>query len=131
MVGNPNRTRSLQPYTEIITHPVVNTTSLTDGVMPERQFGTQFVCSVVASHVSHQPSTSFSFVWIAPPPGTGCINFLEGVVFRFYVAPEREAIVGVRSFPVKPSVPSESSLGPCSLVGALGAREVALGPSEL
>ncbi|CAB1412554.1 unnamed protein product [Pleuronectes platessa] len=47
------------------------------GVMPERQYaGTQFVCSVVASHVSHQPSTSFSFVWIAPPPGTGCVNFL-------------------------------------------------------
>lgn len=47
------------------------------GVMPERQFGgTQFVCSVVASHVSHQPSSSFSFVWIAPPPGTGCVNFL-------------------------------------------------------
>lgn len=47
------------------------------GVMPERQFGgTQFVCSVVASHVSHQPSSIFSFVWIAPPPGTGCVNFL-------------------------------------------------------
>lgn len=47
------------------------------GVMPERQFGgTQFVCSVVASHVSHQASSSFSFVWIAPPPGTGCVNFL-------------------------------------------------------
>uniref|UniRef100_A0A3B3HRY0 Reelin n=1 Tax=Oryzias latipes TaxID=8090 RepID=A0A3B3HRY0_ORYLA len=46
------------------------------GMMPDRQFaGTQFVCSVVASHVSHQPSTSFSFVWIAPPPGTGCVNF--------------------------------------------------------
>lgn len=45
--------------------------------MPERQFGgTQFVCSVVASHVSHQPSSTFSFVWIAPPPGTGCVNFL-------------------------------------------------------
>lgn len=46
------------------------------GVMSEQQFGTQFVCSVVASHVSHRPTTSLSFVWIAPPPGTGCINFL-------------------------------------------------------
>ncbi|KAJ8352910.1 hypothetical protein SKAU_G00243860 [Synaphobranchus kaupii] len=46
-------------------------------VMSERQFGTQFVCSVVASHVSHLPSTSLSFVWIAPPPGTGCVNFLK------------------------------------------------------
>ncbi|XP_077424138.1 reelin isoform X2 [Vanacampus margaritifer] len=53
------------------------------GVMPERQFsGTQFVCSVVASHVSHQPSTSFSFVWIAPPPGTGCVNFLATATHR-------------------------------------------------
>uniref|UniRef100_A0A3Q3J4K3 Reelin n=1 Tax=Monopterus albus TaxID=43700 RepID=A0A3Q3J4K3_MONAL len=53
------------------------------GVMPEHQFaGTQFVCSVVASHVSHQPSTSFSFVWIAPPPGTGCVNFLATATHR-------------------------------------------------
>uniref|UniRef100_A0A3P9HC87 Reelin n=1 Tax=Oryzias latipes TaxID=8090 RepID=A0A3P9HC87_ORYLA len=53
------------------------------GVMPDRQFaGTQFVCSVVASHVSHQPSTSFSFVWIAPPPGTGCVNFLATATHR-------------------------------------------------
>ncbi|KAK5902026.1 hypothetical protein CesoFtcFv8_007327 [Champsocephalus esox] len=51
--------------------------------MHERQFGgTQFVCSVVASHVSHQPSTSFSFVWIAPPPGTGCVNFLATATHR-------------------------------------------------
>uniref|UniRef100_A0A8C9VAA0 Reelin n=1 Tax=Scleropages formosus TaxID=113540 RepID=A0A8C9VAA0_SCLFO len=52
------------------------------GMMPERQYGTQFVCSVVASHVSHQPSMSFSFVWIAPPPGTGCINFLATATRR-------------------------------------------------
>ncbi|CAL1594957.1 unnamed protein product [Knipowitschia caucasica] len=53
------------------------------GVLPERQFsGTQFVCSVVASHVSHQPSTSFSFVWIAPPQGTGCVNFLATATHR-------------------------------------------------
>ncbi|KAJ3596814.1 hypothetical protein NHX12_003214 [Muraenolepis orangiensis] len=51
--------------------------------MPERPFsGTQFVCSVVASHVSHQPSSSFSFMWIAPPPGTGCVNFLS-LQFQF------------------------------------------------
>ncbi|XP_064807239.1 reelin-like isoform X2 [Oncorhynchus masou masou] len=53
------------------------------GVMPEqRQFRTQFVCSVVASHVSHQPSTSLSFVWIAPPPSTGCVNFLATATHR-------------------------------------------------
>ncbi|KAJ8391092.1 hypothetical protein AAFF_G00097130 [Aldrovandia affinis] len=52
------------------------------GVMSERQFGTQFVCSVVASHVSHLPSTSLSFVWIAPPPGTGCVNFLATATHR-------------------------------------------------
>ncbi|XP_062860161.1 reelin [Trichomycterus rosablanca] len=42
----------------------------------EQQIGAQYVCSVVASHVSTLPTTSFSFVWIAPPPGTGCVNFL-------------------------------------------------------
>uniref|UniRef100_A0AAR2ITR7 Reelin n=1 Tax=Pygocentrus nattereri TaxID=42514 RepID=A0AAR2ITR7_PYGNA len=52
------------------------------GVMSERQFGTQFVCSVVASHVSHLPTTSLSFVWIAPPPGTGCVNFLATATHR-------------------------------------------------
>ncbi|XP_023681705.2 reelin isoform X1 [Paramormyrops kingsleyae] len=52
------------------------------GVVPEHQFGTQFVCSVVASHVSHTPSTSFSFMWIAPPPGTGCVNFLVTATYR-------------------------------------------------
>lgn len=46
------------------------------GVMSEQQIGTQYVCSVVASHLSHQPTTSLSFVWIAPPPGTGCVKFL-------------------------------------------------------
>ncbi|KAK3548123.1 hypothetical protein QTP70_004882 [Hemibagrus guttatus] len=50
--------------------------------MSEQQFGTQFVCSVVASHVSRLPTTSFSFVWIAPPPGTGCINFLATAMHR-------------------------------------------------
>ncbi|TRY95474.1 hypothetical protein DNTS_000445 [Danionella cerebrum] len=52
------------------------------GVMSERPFGTQFVCSVVASHVSHLSSTSLSFVWIAPPPGTGCVNFLATATHR-------------------------------------------------
>ncbi|XP_057204020.1 reelin isoform X1 [Triplophysa rosa] len=52
------------------------------GVMSDRQFGTQFVCSVVASHVSHLPSTSLSFIWIAPPPGTGCVNFMATATQR-------------------------------------------------
>ncbi|XP_071271970.1 reelin-like [Salvelinus alpinus] len=53
------------------------------GAIPEQhQFGTQFVCSVVTSHVSHQPLTSFSFIWIAPPPGTGCVNFLATATHR-------------------------------------------------
>ncbi|XP_056100578.1 reelin-like [Rhinichthys klamathensis goyatoka] len=50
--------------------------------MSDRQFGTQFVCSVVASHVSHLPSTSLSFIWIAPPPGTGCVNFMATATHR-------------------------------------------------
>ncbi|XP_041109989.1 reelin-like isoform X1 [Polyodon spathula] len=52
------------------------------GIMSERQFGTQFMCSVVASHVSHLPTTSLSFMWIAPPPGTGCVNFMATATHR-------------------------------------------------
>lgn len=37
------------------------------GIMSDHQFGNQFMCSVVASHVSHLPTTNLSFVWIAPP----------------------------------------------------------------
>ncbi|XP_026788519.2 reelin isoform X1 [Pangasianodon hypophthalmus] len=62
--------------------PIAPPASLGFGVMSEQQFGTQFVCSVVASHVSHVPTTSLSFVWIAPPPGTGCINFLATAMHR-------------------------------------------------
>lgn len=46
------------------------------GIMSDHQFGNQFMCSVVASHVSHLPTTNLSFVWIAPPAGTGCVNFM-------------------------------------------------------
>uniref|UniRef100_A0A4W3JKV5 Reelin n=1 Tax=Callorhinchus milii TaxID=7868 RepID=A0A4W3JKV5_CALMI len=46
------------------------------GFMSDKPFGSQFMCSVVASHVSHLPQTNLSFVWIAPPAGTGCVNFM-------------------------------------------------------
>ncbi|XP_043944459.1 reelin isoform X3 [Protopterus annectens] len=52
------------------------------GMMSEHQFGTQFMCSVVASHVSHLPTSSLSFVWIAPPSGTGCVNFMATATQR-------------------------------------------------
>ncbi|XP_005995356.1 reelin isoform X2 [Latimeria chalumnae] len=52
------------------------------GIMSDRQFGTQFMCSVVASHISHLPTTNLSFVWIAPPAGTGCVNFMATATQR-------------------------------------------------
>ncbi|KAM4036706.1 reelin isoform 2-T2 [Anomaloglossus baeobatrachus] len=52
------------------------------GIMSDHQFGTQFMCSVVASHVSHLPTTNLSFVWIAPPAGTGCVNFMATATHR-------------------------------------------------
>ncbi|XP_017361725.2 collagen alpha-1(I) chain-like, partial [Cebus imitator] len=52
------------------------------GVMSDHQFGNQFMCSVVASHVSHLPTTNLSFVWIAPPAGTGCVNFMATATHR-------------------------------------------------
>ncbi|XP_048861285.1 reelin-like [Brienomyrus brachyistius] len=66
--------------------PAAGSFGFAPGVLPEgqfgSQFGSQFVCSVLVSHVGHQPSTSLSFVWIAPPPGTGCINFLATATHR-------------------------------------------------
>ncbi|KFO29065.1 Reelin [Fukomys damarensis] len=52
------------------------------GIMSDHQFGNQFMCSVVASHVSHLPTTNLSFVWIAPPAGTGCVNFMATATHR-------------------------------------------------
>eukprot|EP00062_Callorhinchus_milii_P006692 gi/632947500/ref/XP_007889076.1/ PREDICTED: reelin [Callorhinchus milii] len=55
---------------------ISNAGSLGLGFMSDKPFGSQFMCSVVASHVSHLPQTNLSFVWIAPPAGTGCVNFM-------------------------------------------------------
>ncbi|XP_045618804.2 reelin [Procambarus clarkii] len=34
------------------------------------------VCSVLHSHISAKPRSSLSFLWMAPPSGTGCVAFL-------------------------------------------------------
>ncbi|KAG7169873.1 Reelin-like, partial [Homarus americanus] len=34
------------------------------------------VCSVLHSHISAKPRTTLSFLWMAPPSGTGCVSFL-------------------------------------------------------
>ncbi|XP_051890268.1 reelin isoform X1 [Pristis pectinata] len=52
------------------------------GFMSDQPFGSQFMCSVVASHISHLPQTNLSFVWIAPPAGTGCVNFMATATQR-------------------------------------------------
>lgn len=59
------------------------------GIMSDHQFGNQFMCSVVASHVSHLPTTNLSFVWIAPPAGTGCVNFM------YVYTPSHEQIISL------------------------------------
>lgn len=38
--------------------------------------GQNLMCSLVHSHVSPQPMHKLSFVWMAPPEGTGCVKFL-------------------------------------------------------
>ncbi|KAK7499501.1 hypothetical protein BaRGS_00009153, partial [Batillaria attramentaria] len=38
--------------------------------------GQNLLCSVVHSHVSPYPQHQLSFVWMAPPEGTGCVKFL-------------------------------------------------------
>ncbi|XP_037778119.1 reelin-like [Penaeus monodon] len=34
------------------------------------------VCAVVHSHISRKPRHTLAFLWMAPPPGTGCVAFL-------------------------------------------------------
>ncbi|KAK7079778.1 hypothetical protein SK128_027758 [Halocaridina rubra] len=34
------------------------------------------VCAVLHSHISHKPRRQLSFLWMAPPVGTGCVSFL-------------------------------------------------------
>ncbi|XP_071551543.1 LOW QUALITY PROTEIN: reelin-like [Panulirus ornatus] len=34
------------------------------------------VCAVLHSHISHKPRSHLSFLWMAPPSGTGCVAFL-------------------------------------------------------
>ena len=46
------------------------------GIQANQPVGQNLACSIVHSHISEQPVHEFSFVWIAPPPGTGCVSFL-------------------------------------------------------
>lgn len=51
--------------------------NMLSGNMASQQGGSSgLICAVVHSHLSHRPSKSLSFLWMAPPPGTGCVNFL-------------------------------------------------------
>ncbi|XP_068201098.1 reelin-like [Palaemon carinicauda] len=34
------------------------------------------LCTVLHSHISHKPRRNLSFLWMAPPSGSGCVNFL-------------------------------------------------------
>ncbi|XP_076339324.1 reelin-like [Tachypleus tridentatus] len=54
--------------------------------------GESMICSVVHSHLSHRPSKSLTFHWMAPPTGTGCVNFMatatlgQNVMFKDILA---------------------------------------------
>lgn len=53
------------------------TMNLLNSNLPTEQGGGKgLVCAVVHSHLSHRPSKSLTFLWLAPPSGTGCVNFL-------------------------------------------------------
>lgn len=53
------------------------TMNLLNSNLPTEQGGGKgLVCAVVHSHLSHRPSKSLTFLWMAPPTGTGCVNFL-------------------------------------------------------
>ncbi|KAK3103287.1 hypothetical protein FSP39_018199 [Pinctada imbricata] len=38
--------------------------------------GQSLMCSMVHHHISLQPQHKLSFLWLAPPSGTGCVSFL-------------------------------------------------------
>ncbi|BFZ10315.1 hypothetical protein BsWGS_13354 [Bradybaena similaris] len=44
--------------------------------IPASTGGQNLMCSIVHSQVSPQPMKTLTFVWSAPPSGTGCVNFL-------------------------------------------------------
>ncbi|XP_045165547.2 reelin-like [Mercenaria mercenaria] len=46
------------------------------GIQAGQPQGQNLMCSIVHTHISDSPVHEFRFVWIAPPAGTGCVNFL-------------------------------------------------------
>ncbi|XP_062590709.1 reelin-like [Saccostrea cucullata] len=38
--------------------------------------GNNLMCSIVHSHITREPQQQLSFMWMAPPSGTGCVSFL-------------------------------------------------------
>ncbi|XP_042898138.1 reelin isoform X2 [Parasteatoda tepidariorum] len=53
------------------------TMNLLNSNLPTEQGGGHgLVCAIVHSHLSHRPAKSLNFLWMAPPTGTGCVNFL-------------------------------------------------------
>lgn len=61
------------------------TMNLLNSNLPTEQGGGKgLVCAVVHSHLSHRPSKSLTFLWLAPPSGTGCVNFLWVIIFKSY-----------------------------------------------
>lgn len=56
---------------------VGKTMNLLSSKLPNEQDGVRgLVCAIVHSHLSHRPAKSLMFLWMAPPSGTGCVNFL-------------------------------------------------------
>ncbi|GIY14306.1 reelin [Caerostris extrusa] len=56
---------------------VGKTMNLLNNNLPNEQDGVRgLVCAIVHSHLSHRPAKSLMFLWMAPPSGTGCVNFL-------------------------------------------------------
>ncbi|XP_078679043.1 reelin-like [Branchiostoma floridae x Branchiostoma belcheri] len=46
------------------------------GISSVQPFGSNFMCSIMHTHMSKAPRSSLTFLWVAPQAGTGCVNFL-------------------------------------------------------
>ncbi|XP_023933533.1 reelin-like [Lingula anatina] len=79
--------------------------------------GVNYMCSMIHSHLSRMPQQNLSFMWMAPPKGTGCVSFLataslgQQVLFKDITAFQLCERGDVQSKPPRPKLTTIHSDG--------------------
>ncbi|XP_013411925.1 reelin-like [Lingula anatina] len=79
--------------------------------------GVNYMCSMIHSHLSRMPQQNLSFMWMAPPKGTGCVSFLataslgQQVLFKDITAFQLCERGDVQSKPPRPKLTTVHSDG--------------------